>query len=360
MATSSTWTRGRVAAAFRRQPELQSLLLHDVKETGPILGTGSYGSVTKLQVGATPCAGKKIHELLIDTSNQGAKNAIDSFLKECKLMSELRHPRIVLFMGVCLLPSSTVPVLVMELMSDCLQNIIETRKNLSLTLKQSILIDVASALVYLHSRKPPVIHRDLTAKNVLIDERSMRAKVTDLGNSRFVSNQKTMTKIPGTLAYMPPEAFEEHYGDKLDMFSFGHLALYTITQVFPGDLSAPTSCDSQSGKVIPRTEVQRRSQYMQILYESLSEKHALVKLIEQCLNNAPHKRPRAMEALHWLEELDPDYVTVVAVDKSEMADVISRQEREIEELRRRIDCRNSVYDVVSIHTNLYMWGRVNP
>ena len=355
MATSSTWTRGRVASAFRRQPELQSLLLHDVKETGPILGTGSYGSVTKLQLGATPCAGKKIHEALIDTSNQGAKNAIDSFLKECKLMSELRHPQIVLFMGVCILPSSTVPVLVMELMSDCLQNILETRKNLSLTLKQSILIDVASALVYLHSRFPLVIHRDLTAKNVLIDERSMRAKVTDLGNSRFVSNQKTMTTIPGTLVYMPPEAFEPEncYGDKLDMFSFGHLALYTITQVFPGDLLPPNTYDSPSGKLIPHTEVQRRRQYMQILYESLSEKHALVKLIEKCLNNAPQKRPQATEALHLLEKLDPDYVRVVAVDQSEMADVISRQEREIEELRKRIDSRNSLYDVVSIH-NLHL------
>lgn len=357
MATSLPWTRDRVTSAFRRQPELQSLLLQDVRETGPILGNGSYGSVTKLQFGATPCAGKKIHEALIDTGNQGAKNAMDSFLKECKLMSELRHPRIVLFMGVCLLPSSTLPVLVMELMSDCLQNVLETRKNLSLTLKQSILIDVASALVYLHSRNPPVIHRDLTARNVLIDERSMRAKVTDLGNSRFVSNQKTMTKFPGTLVYMPPEACDEHatYGDKLDMFSFGHLALYTITQVFPGDLLGPTSCDSQSGKLTPHTEVQRRRQYMQILYESLSEKHALVQLIEQCLNNAPHKRPRAMEALHWLEKLDPDYVTVVAVDRSEMADVIIRQEREIEELKKRIDSRNSVYDVVSItvHTNLH-------
>lgn len=362
MATSSSWTRDRVAAAFRRLPELKSLLLDDVKETGPILGTGSYGSVTRLQVGATPCAGKKIHESLIDTGNQGAKNAIDSFLKECKLMSELRHPRIVLFMGVCLLPTSTIPVLVMELMSDCLQNIVETRKNLSLTLKQSILIDVASALVYLHSRNPPVIHRDLTAKNVLIDERSMRAKVTDLGNSRFISNQKNMTKLPGTLVYMPPEAFEERsrYGDKLDMFSFGHLALYTITQVFPEDLLAQNSYDSRRDKLIPHTEVERRREYMKILYEILGEEHALVKLIKQCLNNASQKRPCAMEALHWLEKLDPDYVTVVAVDKSEMADVISRQEREIEDLRRQIDSRNSVYyDVVSIQL-MTCGGRVNP
>ena len=66
----------------------------------------------------------------------------------------------------------------------------------------------------------------------------MVAKISDLGNSRIVDLQpgqlaKTLSRIPGTLVYMPPEAFDNlsKYGPRLDIFSFGHLALFTITQV---------------------------------------------------------------------------------------------------------------------------------
>ena len=76
----------------------------------------------------------------------------------------------------------------------------------------------------------------------------MVAKIADMGNSRIVDVQpgqlaNTMTRgVPGTIVYMPPEAFElpPKYGPKLDMFSFGHLALFTATQQFPGDLLPST------------------------------------------------------------------------------------------------------------------------
>ena len=191
----------------------------------------------------------------------------------------------------------------------------------------------------------------------------MKAKVSDLGNSRFIARKETMTRAPGTLVYMPPEALGENprYCDKLDMFSFGHLALYTIIQVSPEDLLTHNICNPHNEKLIPRTEVERRSRYMELLHETLSEKHSLVKLVKQCLSNAPQKRPTAMEALHWLE--DADYEVVLALHRGQM--VISRKEQEIENLRRQIDSRNSVYDVVSVHTILVYspyalnWGTCN-
>ena len=360
-------THDQVSLAFQRAPELQNLLLRDAKVTGRVLGTGSYGTVMELRVGATLCAGKKIHEALIDPGNSGAERMMSNFLEECKLMSELRHPRIAQFLGVCLLPSSTIPILVTELLSDCLQNVLETRTNLPLVLKRSILTDVASALVYLHSRTPPIIHRDLTAQNVLIDDTSMKAKITDMGNSRLVDptiarHKKTMTRIPGTLEYMPPEALEEHakYSDKLDTFSFGHLALYTITQVFPQHLLAPNSCDPDTDELTSRTEVQRRTEYMSLLYDVLGKEHALVKLIQQCLHNSPRKRPTALEALDWLNDSntidnpDPEY-ELYALNRGEMVDYLSRKEQEIEDLRRQIDNRD-YYEIVSlIHTTIKLY-----
>ena len=110
MAAASLWTQNQVTAAFQRAPELQNFLLHDVEDTGDTLG---IGKVAKLRVaGATLCAGKQIHESLMDFANEGAKDVVSSFLGECKLMAELRHPHIVQFLGVCFLPSSKIPVLV--------------------------------------------------------------------------------------------------------------------------------------------------------------------------------------------------------------------------------------------------------
>ena len=79
--------------------------------------------------------------------------------------------------------------------------------------------------------------RDLSAKNVLLNS-AMVAKISDLGNARIVNLQpgqlaQTLSRLPGTLVYMPPEAFHStsHYGPRLDIFACGHLALFTITQV---------------------------------------------------------------------------------------------------------------------------------
>ena len=152
-------------------------------------------------------------------------------------MSSLRHPNITLFLGLCFLPGTQLPLLVMERLETSLDDLLEHMPGLPLSVKRSFLEDVASGLVYLHKRTPPVIHRDLTAKNILLTS-SLVAKITDMGNSRIVDMRpgqmaRTLTKLPGTLVYMPPEALGEthRYGPSLDIFSFGHLALYTITQV---------------------------------------------------------------------------------------------------------------------------------
>ena len=154
-------------------------------------------------------------------------------------MAEMRHPNIVQFLGLCFLEGSALPVLVMERLDNSLDNLLETSPDLPLALKQLLLTDVAPGLlyVYLHTHNPPVVHCDLSARNVLLTS-SLVAKISDLGNARIVNLQpgqlaRTLTRVPGTHVYMPPESFDQHsrYGSRLDIFSFGHLALFTLTQV---------------------------------------------------------------------------------------------------------------------------------
>ena len=139
------------------------------------------------------CAGKKIHEALLDAGNVGVEDLAQKYLQECQLMSDLRHPNITQFLGVCFLPNCQLPVLVMERLDGSLDDLLETVPNIPLALKRSMLEDVARGLLYLHTHDRQIIHRDLTAKNVLLTS-SLVAKITDLGNSRIVNLQ------PGQLA----------------------------------------------------------------------------------------------------------------------------------------------------------------
>ena len=176
-------------------------------------------------------AGKRLDERLL---RKGEDAILQKYLKESKLMSSLNHPNITRFIGLCIVPGNQLPLLVMERLHTDLAKFLEGDTQ-SLFRKCSILEDIARGLDYLHKLPSPIIHRDLTAKNVLLTS-TLVAKIADMGNARIIDASQmatTLTKTPGTLVYMPPEALDDGplYGPSLDIFSFGHLALFTIIQV---------------------------------------------------------------------------------------------------------------------------------
>ena len=217
--------------------QLQRFIIPNIRPNGRQIGVGSYGSVEEFEFSGTVCAGKKIHETLVDQGNLGRQNITRKYVEECQLMSDLRHPNLVQFLGLCFLPDSSLPVLVMERLLMSLDDLLEHTPDIPLAVKMSVMLDIARGLVYLHTHDPVIIHRDLSAKNILLNS-AMMAKISDLGNSRIVDIQpgqvaRTLSCLPGTMVYMPPEAFDEtsRYGTSLDVFSFGHLSLFTLTQV---------------------------------------------------------------------------------------------------------------------------------
>ncbi len=196
-----------------------------------------YSLKLQVEYNKVSCAAKCLHDLLLDPLNEGLRNTTEKYRRECQLMAGLRHPNITQFLGLCFLERSALPLLVMEKLEMSVDDLLECSPNIPLPLKVAILTDTCSGLVYLHGRPSPIVHRDLTARNVLLTS-SLTAKITDMGNSRILDLRpvrlaQTMSKLPGTLVYMPPEALTEthRYGPSLDMFSFGHLALYVLTQV---------------------------------------------------------------------------------------------------------------------------------
>ena len=282
--------------SYEKYPDLRKYVLHNVERTGVKLGVGSFGSVEEVTMSGTVFAGKIWHETLLDPGNEGVDNMIRRFITECELMSQVRHPNIVQFMGICFMPNSPYPILVMERLHTSLDDLLQTRKNILLGLKLQVLLDVTRGLVHLHSNmQPSVVHRDLTTCNVLLNRDSLSAKIADLGNARMIEPgqlSKTLSRSPGTQVYMPPEAIgsDPVYDSSLDIFSFGHLALYTIIEEFPCNLLSPTYTDPITYHLYARSELERRHQYMEVLYSKMEKTNSLVKMIEQCLDNVPKFR----------------------------------------------------------------------
>ena len=318
--------------------ELQPFVVSDVRLTGRVLGEGSYGSVEEAEIPGATCVVKKLHEALLPppTEARGADRMAATFVAECRLMSTVRHPHIVQFLGVCLLPGSRLPALIMEKLLIDLHNLLENNSAIPLSMKHSILLGVSKGLTYLHTRSPAIIHRDLSARNVLLNS-AMVAKIADLGNSRIInvrpSQLMTMTKNPGNMWYMPPEALEDTsmYNTSIDVFSFGNLALFTLTQEFP-NVKPATFTDPNTGRVSARLEVERRSESFEQVYHELGREHPLVRLAEQCLQNLPSRRPPIAEVLERLEAVGESVRDQYShLNKLEM---VKLHEREMVPLRR--------------------------
>ena len=273
---------------------LREYLIDNAVKTGKRLGSGAYGEIWELLIdGTTLCAGKQLHEVLVDPLNIGTKVLIARFSSECSLMAQVDHRNIVQFMGVCFTEPSIHPLLVMERLDISLDNLLETETSIPLPKIVSVLLDIASGLVYLHEFTPPIVHRDLTARNVLLKLPSLQAKIADLGNAMIVdpSKLRMLSRAPGTTSYMPPEALQEvpKYDTQLDIFSFGHLALYAITEEFPS-VASITYNDPVTKVLKARTEVERRSKHINKLFEKDSNEHKLTRMIIHCLQNLPEER----------------------------------------------------------------------
>ena len=212
-------------------------------------------------------------------------------------------------------------MLVMEYLPFSLTQCLE-REDLPLVLKYSILLDVAKGLCYLHGKTPPIVHRDLTANNVLLTS-SYTAKISDLGVSRLADTFRThkpLTTTPGNAIVMPPEAITDKpvYNHKLDVFTYGCLIIHVLTREFP----VPTDAYKRQVFFFQRKvpEYDRRLKYIQ----KIPKENEILPLAKQCLDDDPNRRPDMIEALQFVEQ----------VLKTKQDIEIARKESKIESSKR--------------------------
>ena len=242
------------------------------------------------------------------------KKVKNDFMQECLCCSSISHPNIVQFVGVYYEAGpSSLPIMVMELMSTNLTKFVESNKGqISHETKISILYDVSQGLSFLHEHKPHIFHCDLSPNNVMLTGDHMAAKIGDLGVAKIVkaNNRQTRSKLTtvlGTLHFMPPEALVDDpvYGTPLDVFSFGGIALFVFSEEWPTP-SGQKIIDSVTGGLVALSEVDRRQKYFDAMMGRAS---LLRKVVKRCLNDDPSKRPSIQEVSGFIQPLKVSIVT---------------------------------------------------
>ena len=333
--------------------------LNGVHDMGRELGRGSYASVVELQFRGLKCAGKKLHSTLYDNALiREQEGMLRRFETECEILSQLKHPHVVQFLGVHFAESSTLPVLVMEFLQTTLTACVDRYGALPQEISYTILDDVATALCYLHGQTPAIIHRDLSANNVLLTS-DMRAKVSDLGVATILNltpAQRTqMTTCPGTPAYMPPEAVERKpiYDRTIDCFSYGILLIHIFCGNWPIPGRANRVDPYDPRNLIPLTEAERRVEYLQ----EVGEDHPLMALIQECLSNHPPLRPDAEEILRRVREVSSQFPPSFE-NKVEMLIQHKLEKRILQEQTGELSlkqCQHTNHTFTNGHTNLEVY-----
>ena len=279
---------------------LKPYKLKGLQVTDRKIGEGSYATVHELEYMGLKCAGKKIHGELLRQGD--ATYTVRRFEEECRLLSQVRHPNIVQFLGVYFQQGVQAPILVMEFLPTNLTSCIEQYGILPKEISYSILHDVALGLCYLHSQTPPIIHRDLSSNNVLLTP-NMTAKISDLGMARIFNlsplQVSHLTQTPGTPHFMPPEVMipNPQYDTSVDVFSNGILMIHMFSGRWPEPQVGQTRIEA--GKLIPVTEAERREVFLQ----AIGNDHPLMDLILRCINNDPQLRPHATENVKQLAKM---------------------------------------------------------
>ncbi|XP_019089519.1 PREDICTED: cysteine-rich receptor-like protein kinase 28 [Camelina sativa] len=194
------------------------------------LGRGGFGSVYKgVLSGGQEIAVKR----LSCTSGQGDVE----FKNEILLLAKLQHRNLVRLLGFCI--EGQERILVYEFIKNAsLDNFIfdiEKRQYLDWGVRYKMIGGVARGLLYLHEdSRFRIIHRDLKASNILLDQQ-MNPKIADFGLAKLFDTDQTSTnrftsRIAGTYGYMAPEyAMHGQFSVKTDVFSYGILVIEIIT-----------------------------------------------------------------------------------------------------------------------------------
>ena len=212
--------------------------------TRETLGSGAWGAIRVAIYQESRVAVKQIHDLIITEDNQEA--TLELIHREINIMAQLRHPNLLQFIGAVLDDPSGNPMIITEIMDTSLRNAYETKQLTPDPSYESVLLtimrDVAVGLNYLHCLPDPIIHRDVSSANVLLESKGphkWKTKISDFGSANKA--RQAVTHGTGALVYSAPESIPSVHVDdvqkvlttKMDVHSYGILLCEVINCRFP-------------------------------------------------------------------------------------------------------------------------------
>jgi alpha-tubulin suppressor-like RCC1 family protein len=249
-------------------------------------GVGTFGEVKRGYWRKTLVAIK-----FLKKSIDNEEEAVKSFIEELNLLKKLRHPNILLYVGAC----TTGPnyFLVTEYCEQGnLFDFLHTGRRVALQSKDRlrIALEIAKGVNYLHSFKPPILHRDLKSLNILLDK-NLTVKIADFGWARL--RDIHMTKQRGTFQWMAPEVIRKNsYSEKADVFSFGIILWELWVQEPPY---------KNIDRIIVAKKVATDRNYRPRL-DSNTIPDEMKQLMVACWDYDPDQRPTFEEIIDYLEK----------------------------------------------------------
>ncbi|KAL3635961.1 Cysteine-rich receptor-like protein kinase 43 [Castilleja foliolosa] len=261
------------------------------------LGEGGFGPVFKGKL-------KDGRDVAVKRLSQRSGQGKTEFQNEAKLLARVQHKNIVNFVGYCVHDSERL--LVYEYVAnESLDKLLfksDKRELLNWKRRLDVISGVAKGLLYLHEQAHcSIIHRDIKASNILLDENWV-PKIADFGMARLFPEDQTHvnTRIAGTNGYMAPEyLFHGNLSKKADVFSFGVVVLELIS----GQKNSAFNRDPDSHSLLEWTTMvlayklykkQRSLEIMDPVLASSADCDQIEMCVQiglLCVQSEPHLRP---------------------------------------------------------------------
>eukprot|EP00898_Chlorokybus_atmophyticus_P000437 jgi/Chlat1/1394/Chrsp12S02055 len=266
-----------------------------------LLGSGAFGAVYEARFPDGTQAAVKVMDLNACATAQG------EFLAQVTALYGIQHPNILPLLSICTAPGNKM-LLVVDLMeggtlADRLR-ITDTSRALTWMQRLVIAIGIARGLACLHGQDPPVLHRDLKPKNVLLCK-NLLPKIADFGVAkRLDGDVGHETRVVGSYGYCAPEYMSTSVAScESDVYSYGILLMELMTGHPPFDEHQPCGMQHLLIWVTRMLEANETYKLADPLMAGVHFPafHMVVALAARCASSQPWTRPTMPEVAQILQ-----------------------------------------------------------